>query len=317
MATYLGIDTSNYTTSAAVSVDGTVVKNIRVPLRVAQGERGLRQSDAVFQHTVNLPTVFETVGALTPDAVGVSATPRDNEGSYMPCFLAGVSAATALAATHGVPLYRFSHQAGHIAAALYACGREDLHHGTFLAFHVSGGTTELTLVENGKITLLGGTKDISAGKAIDRIGVKLGLSFPCGKALDALAADPSAIAPGKLSVHGFDCNLSGVENKADELIAKGTEASYVAGYVLSHIGAVLTRMTENALAAYGDLPILYAGGVMSNRYLNRLLTERFGGLFAEVRYAADNAAGISRLTALTAEGVIPYVERRPYDTGRA
>lgn len=306
MAAYLGIDTSNYTTSAAISDEKTILKNVRQLLRVKEGERGLRQSDAVFQHTVNLPQVFAQIGEVSPGAVGVSVTPRDNEGSYMPCFLAGVATATALAKTHGVPLYRFSHQAGHIAAALYACGREDLHHASFLAFHVSGGTTELTLVSEGKITLLGGTKDISAGKAIDRIGVRLGLSFPCGRELDALAADPHQIPAGKISVSGFDANLSGLENKAEALISQGAEASYVAGYVLSHIGAVLARLTENALAAYGELPLLYAGGVMSNRYLRSYLTERFGGLFADPAYSADNAAGIARLTALTHNKILPY-----------
>ena len=222
----------------------------------------------------------------------------------MPCFLSGVAVATALAETRGIPLYRFSHQAGHIAAALYGCGREDLHHASFLAFHVSGGTTELTLVSKGKITLLGGTKDLSAGKVIDRIGVRLGLSFPCGKELDSIAADPTSIPAGRLSVDGLSFNLSGLENKADALLQKGAEKEYVAGFVLSHILAVLTMLTENALSIYGDLPVLYAGGVMSNTYLRRELTARFGGLFAEPSLSADNAAGIARLTAFTCEGIL-------------
>ncbi len=292
----LGVDTSNYTTSLALSRDCKVEKNIRMLLKVGEGERGLRQSDAVFQHTVNLPTAFNELGELSPRAVGVSATPRDNEGSYMPCFLSGIVAATAVASTHGVPLYRFSHQAGHIAAALYSCGREDLHHSSFLAFHVSGGTTELTLVEQGRIALLGGTKDISCGKAIDRIGVLMGLSFPCGKELDAISNDPSAVKPGRITVDGFDFNLSGLENKAEKLIHDGADKSYVADYVLSHITAVLVRLTENALSKYGDLPVIYAGGVMSNRYINKTLSEKFGGLFAESEFSCDNAAGIARLT---------------------
>ena len=298
----LGVDTSNYTTSLATSRNGKVEQNLRILLSVGEGERGLRQSDAVFQHTVNLPKVFETLGEISPRAVGVSATPRDVDGSYMPCFLSGIAAATAVASTHGVPLSRFSHQAGHIAAALYSCGREDLHHSSFLAFHVSGGTTELTLVENGKITLLGGTKDISCGKAIDRIGVLMGLNFPCGKELDLLSNDPSALKPGKVSVSGFDFNLSGLENQAEKLLHDGAEKSYIADFVLSHITAVLTKLTENALEKYGEMPIIYAGGVMSNRYINKTLTERFGGLFAESEFSCDNAAGIARLTEMSING---------------
>ncbi len=302
--TCLGIDTSNYTTSIATSIDGRIDANIRMLLTVSEGERGLRQSDAVFQHTVNLPKAFEQLGKISPTAVGVSATPRDVDGSYMPCFLSGIAAATAVAATHGVPLYRFSHQAGHIAAALYSCRREELHRSKFLAFHVSGGTTELAFVDNGKITLLGGTKDISCGKAIDRIGVMMGLKFPCGKALDELSSDPSSVKPGKLSVSGHDFNLSGLENRAEKLFHDGAEKSYIADFVLSHITAVLIKLTENALNEFGNLPVIYAGGVMSNRYISKTLTERFGGLFAESQYSCDNAAGIARLTELKLNGEI-------------
>ncbi|MBQ4065536.1 MAG: peptidase M22 [Clostridia bacterium] len=301
----LGVDTSNYTTSAAISVDGKVTANVRKLLRVAEGERGLRQSDAVFQHTVNLPSVFDEIGKQELRAVGVSATPRDNEGSYMPCFLAGVATATAVAQTAGVPLYRFSHQAGHIAAALYSCGQEALHHREFLAFHVSGGTTELTHVKHGKIELLGGTRDISAGKAIDRVGVMLGLTFPCGGQLESLAGDIMAVKAGKLSVDGFFCNLSGLENKASDMIKNGAAPSDVAAYVLRHVLAVLERMTENALSAYSNLPVIYAGGVMSNRAIRTHLTDRFGGYFAEPCYSCDNAAGIARLTELKANGQLP------------
>ncbi len=308
----LGVDTSNYTSSAAVSCRGEVIANVRRLLTVSEGELGLRQSDAVFQHTVNLPSVFGAIGKRHLRAVGVSETPRDCEGSYMPCFLAGVASATAIAEIAGVPLYRFSHQAGHIAAALYSCGREDLHDGEFLAFHVSGGTTELTHVDHGRITLLGGTRDISAGKAIDRIGVALGLSFPCGGRLEDLAGDIMTARAGKLSVDGFFCNLSGLENKAEAMKAQGSEPSAIAAFVLRHILAVLERLTENALTAYPDLPVIYAGGVMSNKAIRAHLTGRFGGIFAEPSYSCDNAAGIARLTELTADGFLAPSGRRSY-----
>lgn len=302
MTGYLGIDTSNYTTSVSLSRNGNIEKNIRIPLKVNEGERGLRQSDAVFLHTVNLPIAFDQVEKAELSAVGVSEKPRDAHGSYMPCFLSGIAAASGIAKTHGVPLYRFSHQAGHIAAALYSTKREELHHSSFLAFHVSGGTTEITRVDNGAITLLGGTKDLSAGKVIDRVGVLMGLSFPCGKALDELSSDPSQIKPGRLSVDGLSFNLSGLENKAQNLLHDGVEKSYVAGFVLSHITAVLVKLTENVLEEHGKLPVIYAGGVMSNKYIKNTLSQRFGGLFAESEFSCDNAAGIARLTELKHNG---------------
>ena len=128
---FLGVDTSNYTTSAAVlDGEGQVLINAKRPLPVAEGACGLRQSDAVFSHVKNLPSLMEevapvlTLGRLV--AIGVSEAPRRAEGSYMPCFLSGVAAATSMAAVAGVPLYRFSHQCGHLAAAILSSGREDL-----------------------------------------------------------------------------------------------------------------------------------------------------------------------------------------------
>ena len=306
MSAFIGIDTSNYTTSIAVSSNGVIQKNAKRMLTVADGQRGLRQSDAVFQHTVNIPAVMKEIGYLTYDAVGVSYAPRDVEGSYMPCFLSGLCVAESIALLSGSELYRFSHQAGHIAAALYSCKREDLHYGRFIAFHVSGGTTEVTLVNEGSITLLGGTKDISAGKVIDRIGVKLGFSFPCGKHMESISYDPDTVKPFKLSVDGVSFNLSGLENKADELIREGADPGYVAAFTFRNICALLERLTENALSEYGDIPVIYAGGVMSNGYLKKRLKDRFGGLFAESQYSCDNAAGIARLTELTHKGELKY-----------
>lgn len=180
---YIGVDTSNYTTSCALydAAERRVVSNIKRLLDVPEGGRGLRQSDAMFMHTKRLPEIIASaLDALVPDelcAVGVSSRPRDVEGSYMPCFLAGVSAASAMAGAAKKPLYRFSHQAGHIAAAVYSSGSPDLYSREFIAFHVSGGTTELLLVHSeldGEqpfvIEKLGGTLDISAGQAVDRSG---------------------------------------------------------------------------------------------------------------------------------------------------
>lgn len=299
MSEFLGIDTSNYTTSLALSRDGKIVKNLKKLLDVKEGQRGLRQSDAVFAHTVNLPRLFDEMGSISPDAVGVSVSPRDAEGSYMPCFLAGVSCATAVAASLGVPLYRFSHQAGHIAAALYSCGAENLITKSFLAFHVSGGTTEVLLCDNMSITRLGGTRDISAGMAIDRTGVLMGLKFPCGKELEALAGDLTQnVKPGRISVSGLDCNLSGLENKVVGLLSDCADRQYVAAYVLSFVGATVEKMAENATSTYPGLPIIFSGGVMSNRFMRGRLENRFGGYFAAPEFSCDNAAGTARLAAM-------------------
>ena len=304
---FVGFDTSNYTTSAAVCTeDGKVIANIKSPLPVEAGACGLRQSDAVFAHLKNLPDVCEVLRAVTADytvaAVGYSAYPRDAEGSYMPCFLAGKTAATSFAAALGVPLYAFSHQNGHIMAAAYASGQmEKLMQGPFVAFHVSGGTTEAVLVTPehgsiGKVTLVGETADLNAGQAIDRIGVAMGLSFPCGKEMEQLALQCDEKIKGlKTCVRNGNCHLSGLQNICARLWQQTQDRAYVSKYVFAFVGKTLQQMTDALDERFGHLPIVYAGGVMSNRYLQDLLSRRQDTYFAEPQYSADNAAGIALL----------------------
>lgn len=313
-AVYLGIDTSNYTTSAAFCDGaGQVIANLKVPLPVREGECGLRQSDAVFAHVKNIPALMaacrEALGdRYTPVAVGVSSTPRDAEGSYMPCFLSGQAVASAVSATMDIPLYTFSHQNGHIRAALYSSGREaELMGKPFCAFHVSGGTTEVLYVtphaeRTFSVEQVGGTADINAGQAIDRVGVMLGLRFPCGPALESLAAENTAPLPRpRICVREGVCNLSGLQNLAERLFRETGDGALTAAFVQTFIGETLATMTAHLLEKYPDTPVLYAGGVMSNRYLQKRLSQTCRAYFAEPAFSADNAAGIALLCRERAE----------------
>ena len=303
---YLGIDTSNYTTSLAVcNEDGEVIANIKKLLDVKDGEKGLRQSDAVFSHVKNLPMLSNELSSALEnckiEAVGVSVSPRDIEGSYMPCFLAGRATAVTVAASHNVPVYEFSHQAGHIMAALYSCNMvNELINREFIAFHVSGGTTEALYVKpNGNtfaVDIVGATADISAGQAIDRAGVMMGLKFPCGKELERLANEYTGKLPKpKICVKGMDFNLSGLENISDKLYKETLDKPYVAAYVLNFVSETLIKLTENIREAYPSIPIVYAGGVMSNKILQSKLSKFADTHFATPDFSADNAAGIALL----------------------
>ena len=321
---WVGLDTSNYTTSAAactVAEDGrlSVIANCKAPLPVAEGARGLRQSDAVFAHVKNLPAVVRELRSVLEEGgyfvagVGVSATPRDAADSYMPCFLTGIVAAEAFAAGSGCGVYRFSHQSGHIMAALYSSGalvEGKLLSENFLAFHVSGGTTEAVVahpVEGGfDAELVGQGADLHAGQVVDRVGVMLGLDFPCGRALEALAEQNTEPLPQiKTSVRDGVCHLSGLENQAADLWRKTGNAPLVAAYTLTTIGRTLRKMTDQLQAkrvegGEAPLPVVYAGGVMSNKFIRPILTKGAGWktYFAEPVFSADNAAGTAILCAL-------------------
>ena len=304
---YAGFDTSNYTTSIAVVTAGSeVLANLKAPLPVKPGEVGLRQSEAVFAHVKNLPgltvRLAEVLNGHRVLGVGVSAKPRDAEDSYMPCFLSGVAAATAFAAGCGAPLLRFSHQNGHIMAALASSGEAECWKGhRFGAFHVSGGTTEMLMVtprgNDFTVELVGGTADLNAGQAVDRVGVALGLSFPCGPALENLAGQNTKKIPTPVvSVREGKCNLSGLENKALALYRESGDAALTAAYVQRFIAGTLEKMALWLRREDKDLPILFAGGVMSNRTIAADLRAALGNVaFAEPAFSADNAAGIAFL----------------------
>ncbi len=302
----LGIDTSNYTTSAALMYDdGELLANIKCPLSVKDGEHGLRQSDAVFAHIKNIPVVMSSVrerlcGRL-PYAIGVSASPRNIAGSYMPCFLTGVAVAEGISAATSASIYKFSHQCGHIMAALYSSGRCDLADGKFAAFHVSGGTTELLRVSGGgyrfDTEIVGGAKDLNAGQIIDRIGVHLGTPFPAGHHLEELALMNKLPLPKKkVSVRGTYANLSGLENMAVKLFEETGSKELTAGFVLEYIGNSICEICDNYINENGDTPIVFAGGVMCNSLIKSKLSSRFEAYFAEPMMSADNAVGIAALT---------------------
>jgi N6-L-threonylcarbamoyladenine synthase len=310
MPDVLGIDTSNYTTSAALLRNGTVIQSKKL-LPVKPGEKGLRQSDAVFHHVQQLPEVLDALpfAGASIAAVGVSDRPRSMTGSYMPCFLVGVAAAKASALSLGVPLHFFSHQQGHIAAALYSSRKLELLGRRFLAFHVSGGTTEAVLCSSDAemvftTEIVAQSLDLKAGQAVDRVGVMLGLPFPAGPELEKLALKSESRFSIRASMKGMDCSLSGIENRCRDMLAKGTPKEDIAAFCLQSILTALDGMTSALLNRFGNLPLLFAGGVMSNSIIRSAMTKKYGASFAEPSFSSDNAAGVAVLAALK-EGILP------------
>lgn len=303
----IGFDTSNYTTSVAC-FDGVSGVNCSKLLPVKAGTLGLRQSDAVFHHTSSLPELsdrlFSHVQPQQITAVGVSTRPRAVDGSYMPCFLVGYSHARLLAQALHVPLFECSHQQGHIAACAWSADRLSLLDEPHLAWHLSGGTTELLLVEpNGKnvrCTRIGGTTDISAGQLIDRAGQMLSLPFPSGKALDALAAQAEGADVFRVKCTGTEFSLSGVENKIRQYASLHSPQE-TAAFTLRCVVYAVQRATENAAKAYPDLRVVFSGGVSSNTMLRRLM-QPFSPVFAAPEFSTDNAMGVAVLTYRAQEG---------------
>ena len=297
----IGIDTSNYTTSIAY-FDGNGGVNCSRLLPVKQGELGLRQSDAVFAHIKSLP---ELSGRLFSDAqtgnitaVGVSTRPRAVEGSYMPCFMVGYSHARMMADMLQVPLVEVSHQQGHVAASLWSAGHLELMDEPHLAWHLSGGTTELLLVEperkNVRCTKIGGTTDISAGQLIDRTGQLLELPFPSGKHIDALSREAQMKETFKVKCPGLEFSLSGVQNKVQQFHEKHGIPAETAAYALRCVARAVYQATENAMKAYPGCRVVFSGGVASNSML-REITAPLNPVYSQPQFSTDNAMGVAVL----------------------
>ncbi len=311
MGTALGFDTSCYTTSVALARDGQIIASRRRLLTVEQGERGLMQSEGVFQHETRLPELVEQLmqeaGVQKIDAVGASTRPRPVDGSYMPVFTVGEGYGRSLAAVLGVPFIATSHQEGHIRAAMVdtalTYGEE------ILAVHLSGGTTEVLHVGKDVFDLVGGSNDLHAGQFVDRVGVKLGLGFPAGPALEQMAMKGKAEARLPIWVRGCECSFSGSESAAQRLIDAGALSSEdMAAEVFSCIARSLAKVLANASEQTKVKKVLLAGGVASSTYLRELLPQRLKKMNVRLRLnwgrpelSGDNACGVALIASETEE----------------
>ncbi len=305
-ALYLGLDTSNYKTSAGLYCpeDGSFRacgKLLEVPL----GSLGLRQSDALFQHVKQLSArVREACADLDGEirAIGYSARPRDLEDSYMPCFLVGQCAAECMGAVLGVPVYDFSHQQGHLAAAAFSVDKQELLKGPFLAWHLSGGTTELLLTEPSedriiRASIVGGTSDISAGQVIDRVGVDLGLPFPAGPYVEQAALQSDRDDFFRVKVQGCTFSFSGVQNQYQVRIKEGESRTEVCRFVLRTVAETILKATKNARKEQ-HLPVLISGGVSVCSLVQETFAKEKDLWFAQKGLGGDNAVGVAILASM-------------------
>ncbi len=305
---FLGIDTSCYTTSVAAFCAGQVFHAKRM-LEVKSGECGLRQSEGFFQHVKNLPVIFDEIknkinfNEYDDITVSVSTRPRSVAGSYMPVFLAGQSFARVIANVLGAKYVETSHQDGHVMAAIHSCQRQDLFDKPFLTYHLSGGTTELLLVEKKgyqfDCRLVGGTKDLPAGQFVDRIGVKMGMDFPCGKCVDELAVTHKGKKPKvKTCVNDGYINFSGEETRYSKLLGDGFDKAEVAYCVMKCIAQSVQKSIEFAKEKYGAEDVLMVGGVSSSEFLRKEFSDIPGVYFAEPQLSTDNAVGVCMMGTL-------------------
>ncbi len=294
----LGIDTSNYATSFSVvdNENHKILLHKKIFLPVKKGEVGLRQQEAVFNHIKSLTDILKEDNNFDFSkikGIGVTTKPKDEENSYMPCFLVGKMVAYSIALTNNIPVTELSHQDCHIQSCLFGINENRFSSEKFIMLHISGGTTDIILIENDKIIkTIGTSNDLYAGQAIDRLGVKLGFEFPAGKYVSELASECEQEIKVKVSVKGYNCNLSGLENQCDKMIKDKIDSSYIAKYNLSFIAKSLIEILNNVRKDYGCLPIVAAGGVMASSVIRKIMQVELSDIyFCEEYLSGDNAVG--------------------------
>ena len=302
MSRILAFDTSNYTTSACVyDTQAGIVWENRIMIPVQNGKCGVRQSDAVFHHVKNLESLFDDIFQTDINCICASRCPSERENSYMPCFTVGMSYAKTISSLYGLPMYSYSHQKNHILAAAVTGGAQDILNTPFLAYHVSGGTTDVMLCSPDKeifsVKKIGGSADISCGQLIDRTGTLLGFPFPCGKYIEK-CSQGSLADNIKFKINDGFYNFSGFQNKAEKMYFENKSTGEICNYILSVVLSFILNSIASFRKVYGELPVLMSGGVMSNKLLSDTIKQRLSGVyFAEPKYSLDNAAGIAMLCA--------------------
>lgn len=303
----LGIETSCDETAASIVKNGhEIISNI-VASQIESQKRfgGVVPEIASRHHVEQITVVIEEAlkqANMSPadlDAVAVTEGP-----GLVGALLIGVNAAKAFAFAHQLPLIGVHHIAGHIYANQLVQPMEF----PLLSLIVSGGHTELVLMEqDGSFEVIGETRDDAAGEAYDKVARVLHLPYPGGPEIDRLAGESTTqvdFPRAWLEADSYDFSFSGLKsaviNYKHNTEQKGgmIEPQAVAAGFQQSVVDVLTEKTTRAAKQYGVKQVIAAGGVAANKQLRQSLTSAFEQLsipfyVPPIALCTDNAAMIA------------------------
>jgi N6-L-threonylcarbamoyladenine synthase len=305
----LGIETSCDETAVAIVEDGFTVRANLIARQEHLHERfgGVVPEVAARAHVESLNPLLDQalreagVGFGSLDGVAVTNGP-----GLVGALLVGMAAAKAISLTTGAPLIGVNHLEGHVWANFLAHGEPDP---PYVALVVSGGHTMLVHIpELHRHEILGQTLDDAAGEAFDKVARLLGLGFPGGPALDALAAqgDPTAVRfPRSMADSGdLDFSMSGLKTavlrylRAEQAAGRDVSLPDVAASFQEAIVDVQVSKTIAAASDLGVETVLLGGGVVANSRLRERMADAGAGAGLRVLYppldlCTDNAAMIA------------------------
>ena len=300
----LGIETSCDETAAAVVVDGhhvlSSVVSSQVDLHARFGgvvpEIASRAHVELLTPVVARALVESGIQDDHVDAVAATVGP-----GLIGALLVGVSAAKTLALVWDVPFVAVNHLEAHLYAALLEDPELEL---PVVVLLVSGGHTLLVLMEgHGRYRVLGSTIDDAAGEAFDKVARWLGLGYPGGPAIDAIAmeGDPQAMRfPRAMLDDGYDFSFSGLKTSVVNHVRRHPEVrtADVAAAFQDAVVDVLVTKARRAAREHGAKGLCLAGGVAANsllreRLLDACVADGLRAFLPSRSMCTDNAAMVA------------------------
>lgn len=289
----LGIESTAHTASVGIVDDRAQVLALASDMhRPAHG--GIHPREAANHHVEVLPGLVRAAlreSRLDPSEIQAVAFAQGP--GLGPCLRAGATVARMLSMAWKRPLVPVNHCVAHVEIARVLSGLDDP-----VLLYASGGNTQVIAYARGRYRVLGETLDVGIGNFLDKLWIALGGTFPGGPALEKEALAGQELHPLPYSVHGMDVAFSGILTAALALRGRGVSRPDLAYSVEVTAYAMLTEITERALAHLRGTGVVLGGGVACNERLRGMVREmveaRGGTMFAPPRsLCVDNGAMIA------------------------
>lgn len=291
----LGIEGTAHTLGVGiVDSDRRILANVLDMFRPAEG--GLHPREAANHHVDVAPSLIvkatEEAGISLRDVDVISFSMGPGLG---PCLRVAATAARALSQRLNVPIVGVNHCIAHIEIGNATTGCTDP-----VLLYASGGNTQIIAYSNRRYRIFGETQDVGIGNMLDKLGRELGLGFYAGPTIEKLAKDGDRLLELPYSVKGMDVAFSGIMTAALALKRKGYRLEDICFSVQETAFAMLTEVTERAMAHTGKDEVLLGGGVAQNsrlRDMTRIMAEERGATMfvPDRRLCMDNGAMIAWL----------------------
>ena len=255
---------------------------------------GIHPREAANHHADNVvPLIEKAVRSAGLEYGDVDIICFSQGPGLGPCLRTVATAARALSLTLGVPIVGVNHCIAHLEIGVATTDARDP-----VLLYASGGNTQVIAFANGRYRVFGETLDIGIGNMLDKLGRELGLGYYAGPVIEKRAKEGGKLLPLPYSVKGMDMAFSGILTAALQHHHRGESLEDICFSIQETCFAMLTEVTERAMAHVEKEEVLLGGGVVQNRRLRGMLgdmaDQRGARMFVpEAKLCVDNGAMIA------------------------